>query len=297
MRGLWRNFENKQSEQAIVGSACNSKIVSMLTWFALVLTIVVLSSIPYAVAQEPGEAASVGEIVADSGEATPLPEQSYKEPTKNLFTLALGGALWPSLGNREFGTTSASTQPGHVSSGGLAFETAYHRHIAHWKHGNLYLGAEFGAFMFDNKDFVDTTQPSTGQPIKGDLDARVWYAGPSIKFMMGEGRFKYFLGAGGGYYQLDLTESDEIPRPPCTNFGLLPCFETKRSLNRSAIGGYGSLGVDLAVFHTESGWEWRLRLEDKIHLVNFGSLDSFSPGAGNLSGPINVIQVGVVAGF
>jgi hypothetical protein len=57
------------------------------------------------------------------------------------------------------------------------------------------------------------------------------------------------------------------------------------------------LGVDLIAFDTQTGWNWRVRLEDKIHLVNFGSLGSFSPGAGNLSGPINVIQVGVVAGF
>ena len=75
--------------------------------------------------------------------------------------------------------------------------------------------------MFDNKDSVETTQPSTGQPIKGDLDARVWYAGPSIKFMMGEGRFKYFLGAGGGYYQLDLTESDESHDHPVRTWALV----------------------------------------------------------------------------
>ncbi len=295
MRGRGRNFENKQPEKAIVDNACNPKKVSMLTWFALVLTILVLSPTPpYAVAQEPGEAAPVGEVAADSGEPTPLPEQSYKEPTKNLSTLALGGALWPSLGNTEFGTTSAATRSGHVSSAGFAFETAYHRHIAHWERGNLYLGGEFGAFIFGNQGSGDTTQPSTS-PITGDLDARVWYAGPSIKFMMGQGRLKYFLGGGGGYYHFDLTESNEIPHPTCTNFG--PCFETKRSLNKSAIGGYVSLGVDLAAFRTESGWEWRLRLEDKVHLVNFGSLDSFAPGAGNLSGPINVIQIGVVAGF
>jgi hypothetical protein len=299
MRVRWRNFENKQCEQAIVRGAFNPRKVSIsaLAWFSLGLALVFLSPTLHAVAQESGEASPLGEAAADSGEPIPLPEQSYKEPVKNLSTLALGGALWPSLGNKEFGTTSASTQPGHISSGGLAFETAYHRRIAHWELGNLYLGADFGGFTFDNKDSGETTQPSTGQPIKGDLDARVWYAGPSIKFMMGEGRFKYFLGAGGGYYQFDLTESDEIPRPPCTNFSLLPCFETKRSLKRSAMGGYASLGVDLTAFHTESGWEWRLRLEDKIHLVNFGSLDRFSPGAGHLSGPINVIQVGVVAGF
>jgi hypothetical protein len=211
------------------------------------------------------------------------------------LTLALGGAFWPSLGNKEFGTTSATANsPGHVSSTGFAFETAYHRHIAHWERGDLYLGGEFGAFIFNNQDSGDLTQSSTS-PITGDLDARVWYAGPSIKFMMGQGRFKYFLGAGGGYYHLDLSESDEIPHPTCTNFG--PCFETKRSLNKAAIGGYVSLGVDLVAIRTESGWEWRVRLEDKVHLVNFGSLDSFAPGVGNLSGPINVIQIGVVTGF
>lgn len=305
MRGLWRNFENKRFEQAMVSGACNPKKVSIssLPWVALGIA-VVLSPTPNALAQGPGEALLQEGAAADSGESIPpLPERSYKEPTKNLITLVLGGALWPKLGDIEFGTSSVSTQPGHVSSGGFAFETAYHRHIAHWEHGNLYLGGEFGAFIFNNKESEDIPLPSTGQPedtptrqpVKGDLDARIWYVGPSIKFMMGKGRFKYFLGAGGGYYQFSLSDSDEIPRPPCTNFG--PCFETKRSLGRSAMGGYVSLGVDLVAFRTESEWEWRLRLEDKIHLVNFGNLDSFSPGAGNLSGPINVIQIGVVAGF
>jgi hypothetical protein len=295
MRGRWRNFENKQSWKAIAGSACNPKKVSMLTWFVLALTIIVLCPAPYAMAQEPSESAPVGQVAADSNKALPPSKEWYEEPTKNLFSLALGGAIWPSLGNKEFGTTSpTANHPGHVSSAGFAFETAYHRHIAQWERGDLYFGGEFGAFIFNNQGSGDTTQPSTS-PTIGDLDARVWYGGPSIKFMMGQGRFKYFLGAGGGYYQLGLSESDEIPHPTCTNLG--PCFETKRSLNKSAIGGYVSLGVDLAAFRTESGWVWRVRLEDKVHLVNFGSLDSFSPGAGNLSGPINVIQIGVVTGF
>jgi hypothetical protein len=295
MRDRWRNFENTQSEKAIVGSACNPKKVSMLTWFVLALTIVVLCPVPNAVAQEPGESAPVGQVAADSKKALPPPTEWYEEPTKNLVTLALGGAIWPSLGNKEFGTTSpTANRPGQVSSAGFAFETAYHRHVAHWERGDLYLGGEFGGFIFNNQGSGDTPQSSTS-PITGDLDARVWYVGPSIKFMMGQGRVKYFLGGGGGYYHLDLTESNEIPRPICTNFG--PCFETNRSLNKSAMGGYVSLGIDLAAFHTESGWIWRLRLEDKVHLVNFGNLDSFSPGAGNLSGPINVIQIGVVTGF
>ena len=91
MRDRWRNFENTQSEKAIVGSASNPKKVSMLTWFVLALTIVVLCPVPNAVAQEPGESAPVGQVAADSKKALPPPKEWYEEPTKNLFTLALGG--------------------------------------------------------------------------------------------------------------------------------------------------------------------------------------------------------------
>ncbi|HEV8327265.1 MAG TPA: hypothetical protein VGQ08_07250 [Nitrospiraceae bacterium] len=225
MRNRWRSNENEQSEKAIVSGACNREKVSILSlvWFALGIAVVLFPS-PHAMAQGPREAPALEGAAADSAKPMPLPARSYKEPTKNLLALGLGGASWESLGNKEFGTTSTVTRPGHISSGGLVIEAAYHQRIVQWERGNLYLGAEFGAFLFENKESENT--PSTGQPRKGELDARIWYAGPSIKFMMGEGRFKYFLGAGGGYYQFDLEESDEIPRPACTNFG--PCFETKR---------------------------------------------------------------------
>jgi hypothetical protein len=37
VRGRWQNFENEQSQKAIVGSACNSKIVSIeiMLWLLL----------------------------------------------------------------------------------------------------------------------------------------------------------------------------------------------------------------------------------------------------------------------
>src|SRR6185436_289897 len=161
MRRQWRNVENIQSEKATMGRACTPKQVSILTWFILALTIVALRPTPSAFAQEPGDAAPAEEVVADSNKALPAPKKWYEEPTKNLFTLALGGAIWPSLGNKEFGTTSATaSHPGHVSSAGFAVETAYHRHIAHWERGDLYLGGEFGAFIFHNKGSGDTIQPS-----------------------------------------------------------------------------------------------------------------------------------------
>jgi hypothetical protein len=40
-----------------------------------------------------------------------------------------------------------------------------------------------------------------------------------------------------------------------------------------------------------------LRLEDKVHYVDFGHLDHFTPGSGRLTGPINVITVGLGYAF
>lgn len=158
-----------------------------------------------------------------------------------------------------------------------------------------YLGAEWGGFLFSKDQEAFGTQPSTGTPGKGVLKSMMWYAGPSMKFMMGKGRLKYFLGGGVGYYSLRLSEVDHILPPACTS--IAPCESTRREITRSAIGGHVSLGIDLAVFQTQSGLQWKVRLEDDIHLVNYGSLDNFSPGVGGLSGPINVIQFGVIAGF
>ena len=259
--------------------------------------LVVLHPISLALAKEP-----VGEKLTDTSSVevaqdTPPPAPPtpwYQNPLKNQFVFSLGLAIWPSLGDKEFGATSGTSLPGSLNSVGGALQLAYERHIAHWQRGDLYLGAEFGGFLFGNDQAVLGTQSSTGSPVKGMLDSSAGYVGPSIKFMIGEGRAKFFVGGGVGYYFLNLTEKDEAP-PPCTK--IIPCFTAKRSLTKSAIGGHISLGIDLAAYQTQSGWQWRIRLEDDIHLVNYGSLDHFSPGVGGLSGPLNVIQIGIIGGF
>jgi len=275
-----------------------TKSSSLLMWLGLSLIFIKLTPTSIAVAQEPVEAGQADETAVESAQETPPPpppEPWHKTPTKNNLVLSLGGAIWPSLGDKEFGTTSVTSLPGSLNSLGIAFQVAYERPIVHWQRGDLYLGAEFGGFRFDNDQEAESIQPTTGNLVKGALDSFAWYAGPSIKFMVGEGPVRFFVGGGVGYYSLKLTESDEVPRPPCANFG--PCFITKRSLTKSAIGGHVSLGIDFAAIQTQSGWQWRIRLEDAIHLVNFGSLDNFSPGVGGLSGPVNVIQISVMAGF
>jgi len=81
MRRRWRTVGNKQFGKAIVSRTCHPEKVSIsaLMWFGLGLPLLALYLPPYAVAQESVESAPGGEAV--------------KEPTKNLFTLALGWAL------------------------------------------------------------------------------------------------------------------------------------------------------------------------------------------------------------
>lgn len=246
-------------------------------------------------AQEEDDQSEVASSPENSSQAEPVPTEPVPTPPlpeyplmKNLFALTLGAAYWPSLDNKTL--TAASSHP-KLSSFGIALSGAYHRHVVHWPAVDLYLGAEIGLFNFDN---TSESTPSN-QPITGDLDGRVWYVGPSFKFMMAKRPFTYYVGGGGGYYEVSITESNELPRSACTRLG--PCFNTVNSLHRSTFGGFVSLGAELILFMTQSGSQWRLRLEDQIHIVNFGSIESFAPGAGNLSGPINVLQIGLVLGF
>jgi len=222
--------------------------------------------------------------------SVPVAPPAASAAQKNLFSISLNGAYWPSLGDKALGSPMSNSSK-NLSSLGVALAGAYHRHIVHWDMGDLYLGGEAGLLNFDNSQ--DSIPPN--QLMTGKLDARLWYAGPSLKFMMGKGRLRYYIGAGGGYYEVSIWESNEIPRPPCTNIG--PCLNTVNSLHRSTFGGFVSVGADIIVWTTQSGWQWRVRLEDQIHFLHFGSLNSFAPGVGNLSGPINVMQIGGVLAF
>jgi hypothetical protein len=72
---------------------------------------------------------------------------------------------------------------------------------------------------------------------------------------------------------------------------------TREEVDKAAFGGYVSLGFDIPL--QKSGKGVVLRIEDKVHLVDFGKIEKsvFSTGSGGLHGPINVIQIGIAYGF
>ena len=59
---------------------------------------------------------------------------------------------------------------------------------------------------------------------------------------------------------------------------------------KETIGGYLSAGVGFPLLPPD---RLILRIEGKVHFVNFGDLGVFAPGSGDLKGPIYIFQAGI----
>jgi hypothetical protein len=107
------------------------------------------------------------------------------------------------------------------------------------------------------------------------------YLTPGIRVVPNSGgRVPFVVGAGLGFYNVDFTQLLEGG------------FEADQFFDEWALGGYLSAGVEVRPWKLRS--RWRMRLEAKVHFVDFGSTDSYAPGAGDLTGPIHTTLIGFV---
>ena len=245
--------------------------ISTLVWTAIFLAL--LS--PHAHAQpapEPGPAESTGK------EAQELPKQ--------LFAVATGVSYFPNLSTIEPPRALINPEKfGRFDGWGFNFEVAYHRQLVQWDSADLYIGGDVGLFAHGNTKKFDVRFLPSGETTQGEIFARGFYLIPSAKVVLKRSHsWRPFLGAGAGYYLLDSAELIDDP------FG--GSFEADELFQQHAFGGYVSLGMDISL--SSNGRGFFLRLEGKVHLVSFVSLDNFAPGSSNLNGPIHMIQFGIV---
>ncbi len=200
---------------------------------------------------------------------------------KNLFAFAAGATYWGNLNNIEPDPSVVDSEKfGRFNSWGYNLEFAYHRNVARWGAMDLFVGGDFGLFTNENEKRFDVTLAPSGEKIQGHILSRGLYLTPSAKLMMRRPEsWRFFVGAGLGYYLLDFAEL------------IGGGFESNEVLEKHTVGGYLSLGVDFPLSQSRTGLI--LGLENKLHLVNFGDLEGFAPGAGDLTGPINIIQLGI----
>jgi hypothetical protein len=199
---------------------------------------------------------------------------------KNFITILGGAVYWKNLGDLEHTLSgSGSGQFGDFKEWGYNIEIAYHRLITQWLGNDIQLGMDFGIFFNENERDFQLPVPPGGETVEIDLNSRGLYLTPSVRMVIGKhGSTRVFLGAGVGLYMVDFVE--QLPDGD----------EIYEFAEKETIGGYLSAGVGFPLSPPD---RLILRIEGKVHFVNFGELGGFAPGAGDLKGPVYIFQAGI----
>ncbi len=218
---------------------------------------------------------AAGTASAQEPTATPPPR------TPTLLVFGLGPVYWPGVHDLDPSGSPFANELGRFHTWGFAVEFACQRRMARWGGVDVLVGGDLGVFANEsNSEFRAFIHPFGG-PVDGQITARGLFLTPSVRFVPGGTQnWRFALGAGAGWYDVDFTEI------------LDGFFEGAELFSESSFGGYVSFGADRRLWVERP--RWRLRLEAKVHFVDFGSTDRYAPGAGDLSGPINTLLFGFV---
>lgn len=212
-------------------------------------------------------------------QSMPTQETEDRVHRRVAVALGIGGAYWPNVHKVEPNPTIFDPNDiGRPNTWGISVELAGHGRIYHHDRWDVFLGADLGFINMENAKRFDTpgTMPGTE---KSRLLSQVIYVTPSLKLYYHTDIIRPFIGLGAGWYSLDLSARTEMG-------ALIEEFVTK-----DAFGGYASIGIDIPMKF------FLLRIEDKLHMVDFGDLGTFSPSSGSLKGPINMIHIGLGLSF
>ena len=258
------------------------------------LLCVVIGSAEVTYAQQPAgvEEPSRGDVEPDqSGVSTATEESKTQEASRPsqetedrvhrraAIALGFGGVYWPNLHKVEPNPSIFDLNAiGSPNTWGISIELAGHARVYHHNRWDVFLGADLGFLSIENTKQFDTPGTAPGTE-KSRFLSQVIYLTPSVKLYYHTDIIRPFIGLGAGVYFLELSAKTETG-------GLLEEF-----VKKDAFGGYASIGIDIPMM------AFLLRIEDKFHMVNFGSLGTFSPNSGTLTGPINMIQIGLGLSF
>jgi hypothetical protein len=181
---------------------------------------------------------------------------------------ALGAGIWPELEHLD------PVLGGDFDETGFAAEV--NLHAGGWQLGpaRVYVGADVG-FGGHDSDVEGTVE-------REDLYTSLLFVTPSVKALLGgDGRARWSLDAGIGYYDVSVDEWEEDCDWDCDEWGYY---------DDSTIGGYVGVGMELALGSGERPL-W-LVASVKAHFLELDEPDGIEPG-GDLGGPIYVLSIGL----
>ena len=133
---------------------------------------------------------------------------------------------------------------------------------------------EFGVLTFDERQSFRVRLPK-GEVVDDDTDINVGYFAASGTWRHSLGAFDVNLGAGIGLYQVSVLEEEDF-------------YGEEEVVQDIDLGGFLLIGFGFPI-----GDGTTLTFQDKIHIVHFDDLDSFTPGRDTIDGPIHFLQVGI----
>lgn len=179
-----------------------------------------------------------------------------------LLSISAGVMNWEKLSNIE------SSLGGKFDDAGFGLEFAAHKRVSMWGNADVLVGVDLGVFGMESDirgTFINLTQ-------------RGLYVTPSVKLGFGE-RFRYFLEAGAGWYNVDFAEVD-------CSAPYAYCAELDAPYNADALGAY--LGIRAQLGRT-------MYLGLRAHHADFGPVTGINSVSADLKGPFYLLSVG--AGF
>ncbi len=187
------------------------------------------------------------------------------------FEVWLGATSWPALGDLQPIAT------GSFDSTGFGLGAGFHVPVRQFENSELLLGLD---------GFIEATDSKISGVIE-DLIARHMYVGGSAKWRFGNAR-NLSLDAGLGFHLVDIAEVD------ADSFG---SFENEY-WESSRLGGFVGATWDFGMNRPDKSRGFFVGL--KVHFVDFGSVQEedanllplLGPGAGQLDGPIYILQIG-----
>lgn len=230
----------------------------------------------------PGSPPPPPTVVAPPMPAPPLPLETLPaERPRNYVDFMFGASYWGGLGDLD--PSGVSPVPGQFTDfdkWGFAFDIGYDRVVASGAHSDWTLGLELGWNTFDN-DGSGLASPYS------DITAGMFYITPVTRWLLHlSDTVTIAPGVGAGYYGFSVVETETY------YYGWWWGYASRTLNQDSAFGGFVSLGLD---FHLNEAAI--LRIDNKLHFVEFDGLQSLLPNETRVDGPIYTLEIGFALAF